>query len=823
VFCFLLISAASHAAMLVENNKSDYIIVLAPEASPSEETAAEELQTYFEACTGVRLAIVRDTPDTAPMIVLGAGPAAEALGVTPDAAELGEQGYVMKTVGDNVVIAGSRAAGTLYGVHAFLEEHLGVRWYAPEAIRTPKVDSLELPALDTLVKPAFAWRHTSYGWNSADEAFRVRQGDNNGGGDAAHPWGTQHSHDGRCHSYFNFISPGEYFDTHPEYFSEIGGVRREHETQLCLTNPEVLEIVTEKMLARMAERPNDRQHNFSQQDYYNHCQCADCAAINEKYGSLGGTQYWFVNELAARTSKVYPDKLIGTLAYMYTEEPPKDLEMHPNVAVWLCHMFPSCDSHPIATCPLNADFKRRAERWSEICKHLYIWHYIVDFAHYYNPFPNFRAMAADMRFYRDIGAEGIYLQGMGPNGGEFGLLRPYLGMHLLRDPDLDADALIRDFLQGYYGAASEPIHQYLTLLHDKVQNEDIHMHLYTNPAQGYLTDEVVAQSETLFDQAEAAVAEDAELLERVKVARMPLVYARLFPRNGYEIKNGALWFSGEHASLAEIAEFLERMKRHGFDTIREREGDPAQLPMLAMAMHTPMPVNTIENEHLRVDVVPFLGGRALRIIDKASGTCITGHNVTKNLFFPFQGGEETRRGGNYDISGMFDLYSVAASDARSVTLTTEAGGFRFTRALSLSEDAPLLTVRVTAENTSDTPRDLTLRSHTELDLGPLGSTKAHFVNREGEQVEPEMKNIIAGLREGEYYLDQHAPRGEWTLSGEKGLTITQRFDDAILDFAWLYAYPEALGVLDAELWRKPETVAPGASIMLEHEMEVRTK
>jgi hypothetical protein len=60
------------------------------------------------------------------------------------------------------------------------------------------------------------------------------------------------------------------------------------------------------------------------------------------------------------------------------------------------------------------------------------------------------------------------------------------------------------------------------MLHDKVENEDIHMHLYTNPAQGYLPDGLIRTAGALFDQAEDAVMNDAELLERVRVARMPL-------------------------------------------------------------------------------------------------------------------------------------------------------------------------------------------------------------------------------------------------------------------------------------------------------------
>ncbi|MCP4638947.1 MAG: DUF4838 domain-containing protein, partial [bacterium] len=492
---------------IVKDGVSEYRVVLSPDASPSEKKAAMELAAYINTCTGAELPVVEAAGDAdptgAPMLVVGFGPAATALGVDASDYDLGEQGYVLKTADANVVIAGTPAAGTLYGVMDFLESQVGVRWHAPGATKTPKLEQLPLPQLDAVVKPAFEMRDTTYAWPGGDAAFRAQQRENAGGAGPDGEWGVQHAHHGRCHTYFSYISPGAYFDEHPEYFSEIGGVRQREETQLCLTNPEVLDIVTEKMLANMEAKPNYRQYNFSQMDWYSVCECEKCRAMNDQYAADGGTQYWFCNQLAERTSKVYPDKLIGTLAYMYTEEAPKGLEIHPNVAVWLCHMFPCCDSHPIATCELNADYKRRAQEWSKLCSHLYIWHYVVDFAHYYNPFPNFRAMAADMKFYRDIGVEGMFLQGMGHpgGGGEFSLLRPYLGMKLLWNPDQDPEVIIKDFLEGYYGAGWEPIWQYITMVHDKVENENIHMHLYTNPSQGYMPDEVLAKARALFDQA----------------------------------------------------------------------------------------------------------------------------------------------------------------------------------------------------------------------------------------------------------------------------------------------------------------------------------
>lgn len=803
----------------------DVVIVSSPEASPSELQAAQDLQVYLQQALGREIPIDSELAPGKRAIAVGFGPFTQSLGLEAGQFDLGEQGFVVMPVAEHVVIAGTRAAGTLYGVHDYLEQDAGLRWYAPGVERVPALDTVPVPSGQRVERPAFLWRHTSYAWPGKDEAFLTRQRDNNGAGSDDHPWGAQISHDGRCHSYFRYVSPGEFFDTHPEYFSEIGGVRREHETQLCLTNPEVLEIVTERMLQRMAERPHDRQHNFSQMDYYNYCQCDDCTAMNERYGTLGGTQFWFVNELAKRTSEVYPDKEIGTLAYMYTEEPPKGLEMQPNVAVWLCHMFPSCDSHPIATCPRDADYKRRAERWAKICDHLYIWHYVTDFAHYYNPFPNFRAMASDIRLYRDLGVEGVYLQAMGHGGGggEFSLLRPWYGMQLLWNPDADAEALLRDFLQGYYGDAWEPLYAYVTRLHDRVEDEDIHMHLYSNPGTGYLPDETIAEAQALFDQGEEKVADEPELLERVKVARMPLVYARLFPRNGYRFEEDKLVFNGPLASLSEVGAFTGRMQRHGFQVIRERKGDPAQLAMIAVATQTPTPFVTLANDHIRADIVPWLGGRVLRIVDKATGHDIAANNVVPNLFFPFAGGEETRRNGIFDLAGMFDQYAVTEQNGRSATLVAKAEGFEFERRITLAEHSPELTIRVTARNLTDGPRSLTMRSHIDLDLGGLQDTSVQFTNRRDERVTPDMGVIIAGLREGEHYLDDGAPDGAWTFRGHEGPVVTQRWDDDMLDFAWLYAYPEDLDTLEVELWRERESVAPGEAIHLEHTLKLHPR
>ena len=74
-----------------------------------------------------------------------------------DFASLGKEGYVIRTVGDHLVIAGGPVHGAMYGVYGLLEDHLGCRWFAPGVSRIPKrprlaigpIDDRQIPALES--------------------------------------------------------------------------------------------------------------------------------------------------------------------------------------------------------------------------------------------------------------------------------------------------------------------------------------------------------------------------------------------------------------------------------------------------------------------------------------------------------------------------------------------------------------------------------------------------------------------------------------------------------------------------------------------------
>ena len=161
--------------------KNSHSIVLTPDASPSETRMAEKLQETLNAALGADVPLLNEMPtDGTKAIVIGQGDAARALGVDPSAEELGAQGYAIRTVDGHLVIAGTPQAGSMYGVTCFLEDVVGVRWYAPEVTHVPELVQVDVPEADRIVRPAFEWRHTSYNWPGKDDEFLANMGDNNG-------------------------------------------------------------------------------------------------------------------------------------------------------------------------------------------------------------------------------------------------------------------------------------------------------------------------------------------------------------------------------------------------------------------------------------------------------------------------------------------------------------------------------------------------------------------------------------------------------------------------------------------------------------------
>jgi len=559
----LAAAGASQAAelRLVEDGRTEYRIVLPPGSSPSEHRAAAELKELIRQISGGTLPIVSEK--TGPSILIGAGDAPSEV----DLSGLGDEGFVIKTVGQDLVIAGGRLRGTMYGVYAFLEEVLGCRWYSSKVSKIPMMKTIRIPDLDIRETPAFEYRDVFY-TDAFDKDWAASNRTNGATARLDRTTGGKISYHHFVHTFADLVPLAKYWDSHPEYYSMINGKRTKDSTQLCLTNPEVLKIATETVFRWIEEAPDANIYSVSQNDWGNNCQCEKCKAVDAEEGSPSGAMLRFVNAIAAEVAKRHPDKLIDTLAYSYTEAPPKLTKPAENVRVRLCPIF-ACESHPYEKCPQNAGVVSNLKAWSAITDNLYIWHYNTDFSHYLIPFPDFDELGADADLYRRNGVKGIFWEGnYSPGGGgELAELRAWVLAKLSWNPKADVSALVDDFVSGYYGKAGPFIRRYFDLLHREVREKDIHIKIWMGPTEPLFSPEVIAQSVRLFDQAEKAVADQPDILQRVRQARLGIDYVQLMqPIVKKETKGH------EKELLSRLDALVSRCKEYGITHTSEGEG-----------------------------------------------------------------------------------------------------------------------------------------------------------------------------------------------------------------------------------------------------------
>ena len=187
-------------------------------------------------------------------------------------------------------------------------------------------------------------------------------------------------------------------------------------------------------------------------------------------------------------------------------------------------------SRPIAEDPSSASFVRDIEDWSRICGNIYLWDYTVNFSHHVSPFPNLHVLQPNIRFFVDHGVRKHFQQTNTGPGHEWSELKSYLLARLLWDPRTDVDAVMDDFLDGYYGKAGPFVRRYIDALRAALERSGAKLDIYEPPAvhaEAHLSAADVALYDKLFDKAEAAAAGDREILARVKTARLPLMYAKL--------------------------------------------------------------------------------------------------------------------------------------------------------------------------------------------------------------------------------------------------------------------------------------------------------
>lgn len=522
------VCAGTSGITLAKDGKTNYVITADTRAGSPEMHAAEELAELLEQATGARFNIVNPFDAAGkPQIVVGALAAMRA-DRDLSLAGLGDDGIIVKSSAPNIILTGGLSAprGTLYAVYTFLEDYVGYRWWTATETTVPNRPVLRVKNNINIRHVPVLERRETYYYETFDADFAVRSKNNGFAGLDKKRGGSLTFAGPMAHSFERLVPASKYFQSHPEWFSEIKGVRTGNRSQLCLTNPELLEFVIEGAKRYLRDNPNAKFVSITQNDWANYCTCDKCKAIDEAEGSPSGTMIRFVNAVAEEIEKEFPNVLVDTFAYQYTRKAPKLTKPRDNVAVRLCSI--ECNFGKPLTDKSNEAFRRDIEDWSKITNNLYVWDYVTNFSAYIQAHPNLRVIGPNIRFFVNNNVKGIFEQGAYQSlGSEMGPLRNWVLLKLLWDPTLNEKALIKEFLDGYYGSAGKYIQMNLDLIHDTLDKSDFYMRTFVNEKAPYVASDIVDQSARYFEQARAAVIAEGTYLRRVEIAQLSAIYSRI--------------------------------------------------------------------------------------------------------------------------------------------------------------------------------------------------------------------------------------------------------------------------------------------------------
>ena len=341
---------ASGQITLVEDSRPVSRIVLQQDTETSRQ-AASLLQDFIKRISQATLPVTTGKSTRAGDVVIR----------EDTSGRIGEDGFRIHTADQQLFISGGPGKGSIYGVVTLLEQYLGVSYYAANACTYSSLKTVQLPQIERTEVPAFRYRQT---WSYGNEDpvyklwFRLEEP-------------NEMFIDNMWVHTFNRILPASVFGKeHPEYYSFINGERRPGDnSQWCLTNPEVFEVVASRLDSIFTAHPDIKMISISQNDGNNtNCRCPACREVDEYEGSPSGNFIRFLNKLAER----FPDQEFSTLAYLFTMQPPKHVKTLKNVNIMLCDI--DCKREvPLTDNESGQVFVKALEGWSRISDNIFVW------------------------------------------------------------------------------------------------------------------------------------------------------------------------------------------------------------------------------------------------------------------------------------------------------------------------------------------------------------------------------------------------------------------------------------------------------------------
>lgn len=473
-----------------------------------EKTAAYQLKEYLEAATGEAFSVAHES--VAPQckkIHLGKTNAFLSLGVELDEEELNGDGFVLIAVGDALYIAGATDTGTLYGVYYYLEEYVGVRFYGLDEEYVPSVSELEFPETQVTEVPAFKYRgalsdatmHAKPEEGRTTETVaeyyaKIRQSheflqsevqpiaDQSCGGTV-----NINKDINQSHNNLTYVPAATYYESYPSmFYTRAGG---SSPVDICYSSGinadgsiqsgvNAASAYVEGLKKYILLNPCAEYHMLGQQDITDYCQCSACVSGTQAYGygAYAGVTLRFYNAVAKaiaawETAENRTHVKLVCYSYLFTTDAPvtkiggvytchNTVKLASNLTIRFADFYANQYFSFLAENQVNGYGEDYLEKWSCVLgeNDSWYWGYATNHSYYFAYTPSLQKIQQTLAGLQELGTEYVLFQHSTSEYNDWrAKMETYVISKLLWDPTEDVAALRNEYLDGYYGAASEKV------------------------------------------------------------------------------------------------------------------------------------------------------------------------------------------------------------------------------------------------------------------------------------------------------------------------------------------------------------------------------
>jgi hypothetical protein len=472
---------------------SDYRIIIPDRADVVTRCAAGQLRDFIGVTSGIWIDVFAEGEARLEKSVryfsIGKTRALKKAEILPDEKTLNYYGFIRKSVGNILYIAGARDRGGLYGVFDYAEQVLGIRFIAPDETFMPAFSGDFFPESDVVSVPAFRLRSYLYGIGChEDPVYVARKRFNNGNCQNIEYLGGNKQHDfyDDVHNTLKLVRPAVWQKKHPEFYETDANGRA---LEICYTNGitddgkidrtkknSVAKILIRNLKRRILENTTADFFMVGQSDGDDICKCSRCRAIQNTYGAPSAAVVRLLNaaakELVPWAKKRGRDINLVFFAYASMRMPPalKDETTIPGEGVYVRlaimtqnYIYPVFDARQALSDKSFREIGDTCDKnfagWAGLGKRFMIWEYAANFFEPFWRHECLRNINENIAYYKKIGAD--YVMYESDTNNPLALLNAYVAAKALWDGKADVAALTEEFCGHYYKAGAPFVLEFL--------------------------------------------------------------------------------------------------------------------------------------------------------------------------------------------------------------------------------------------------------------------------------------------------------------------------------------------------------------------------